>query len=283
VSKSKIAEKLAESISHLPVEYLDPNSVIPHPLNWKKSTPEQMKVIADSISAHGWIGEGLLNKRTNTVLDGHRRREYAIEKGIKMPFKILDVSEEEQNQILACYDRPGELRKTDEVALTQLLTKLAATIPEKQNTIAPGWTRSHLDDSLQRLAALQNLDTGFLNKHIIESGFDPAKTPTDWSSLAASSGSIPSVMENNQSNSDSEIGDENIDYTAVTMKTGNGIESKIPVNLMENPSPTVQYVQVIFLLLPEDRTKLLEKLNTCKVEHSFPTQAQALLHLLGVN
>jgi hypothetical protein len=107
------------------IEHLSPEKLTAHPLNWGKHSTRQKDALAASLGKHGWLAAPIWNKRTGHLLDGHARVEHARNVGTeKIPVRVVDVSEEQERQILASFDRISELRERDDTALCALLRQV---------------------------------------------------------------------------------------------------------------------------------------------------------------
>jgi hypothetical protein len=102
---------------------VDPSTLEPHPLNWRVHTKKQARLVEESITRLGWIETGIQNKRTGRLLDGHLRREIAIKRKWEMPVTIVDLTEQEEELVLALYDAIGAMATKDQAKLSELLAE----------------------------------------------------------------------------------------------------------------------------------------------------------------
>lgn len=103
-------------------ENVAPGELTAHPLNWRDHPLAQQQALDHTIGAIGWVKEVIVSKRSGRILDGHLRVERAIANDEPtVPVAYVDLSENEENLILATIDPLAELAGTDREALTDLL------------------------------------------------------------------------------------------------------------------------------------------------------------------
>jgi ParB-like chromosome segregation protein Spo0J len=106
----------------LRLEWRSPSELAANPANWRRHPARQVAALADVISEVGWAGACLYNERTGRLIDGHARREVAIEKGEKVvPVLIGNWSEADERKILATLDPIANQAEVDPDALAALL------------------------------------------------------------------------------------------------------------------------------------------------------------------
>jgi hypothetical protein len=105
-----------------------------HPDNWRTHPPSQEKVLAEILERIGWVDEVVVSKRTGHVLNGHLRVRTALARGDKtpVPFKVVDVTENEETLLLAALDPIAALAGTDRLKLNEVIS----LIPEDLSGIA---------------------------------------------------------------------------------------------------------------------------------------------------
>ena len=105
--------------------WVEPTSLDENPLNWRKHPERQTDAIGASIKANGWADTLLFNENTQRLIDGHARRQVAIEEGIdSVPVLIGWWTEEQEKHLLATLDPLGAMAETDATALTGLTEML---------------------------------------------------------------------------------------------------------------------------------------------------------------
>lgn len=78
----------------------------------------------------------ILNQRTGRLIDGHLRVELAIKGGEReVPVVVVDLSEEEENQILATFDPISAMAKVNHEGLAKLIGSITSTNPEVKDLI----------------------------------------------------------------------------------------------------------------------------------------------------
>ena len=124
---SYIPKSIASQVSYfeeldLCIAVLDPKSLSENPKNWRVHTRRQRDVYKAFKEKHGWLQCAIYNLRTERLLDGHMRIDEAIKnKEDFVPVILKDVSEEDENEILANLDNIGMLAKRNQSALDSLL------------------------------------------------------------------------------------------------------------------------------------------------------------------
>jgi len=120
-----------------------------NPLNWRIHPQFQQEAMTGALNEIGWIDEVTVNTRTGRIVDGHLRVTLALRAGdnTPVPYKEVDLSEEEEALALASKDPIAALAVTDnaqylalldgvssgEAALQQLLDQVAgmeAAVPD---------------------------------------------------------------------------------------------------------------------------------------------------------
>lgn len=100
---------------------VDPNTLTPHPSNPKIHPANQKEAIKGALTEIGWIDTVTVNRRTGKMIDGHERREQAIENGHSVPVIYVDLSEEEESLALATLDPIGSMANYSQERLSELL------------------------------------------------------------------------------------------------------------------------------------------------------------------
>lgn len=111
----------------LRLEWVDPKTLTPNVKNWRRHPQEQMNALGDVLSDVGWAGAVLYNEVTGRLIDGHARREKALERGDeKIPVLIGSWTEEQEAKILATLDPVGMLAAGDAAAYQALVETINA-------------------------------------------------------------------------------------------------------------------------------------------------------------
>lgn len=102
-----------------------PDQLLANPKNWRKHTRQQKAAMLDLLKTVGWVQRVIVNKRTGNMVDGHMRVELAMEQSLPaVPVVYIDVSQEEEDLLLATLDPLGDLAETDAEKLEELLKEL---------------------------------------------------------------------------------------------------------------------------------------------------------------
>lgn len=109
----------------LRLEYRSPAELAENPANWRRHPETQLAALSDVLGEVGWAGACLFNERTGRLIDGHARREVAIEKGEELvPVIIGSWTEEQERLILASLDPLAKMAEADAAALDALLNTI---------------------------------------------------------------------------------------------------------------------------------------------------------------
>lgn len=103
-------------------DVVDPSSLVPHASNWRKHPKGQRTALAGVLTDVGWVQDVIVNRRTGRLIDGHLRRDLAIERGEKsVPVVYVDLDEAEESLILATLDPIGAMAESDKARLAELM------------------------------------------------------------------------------------------------------------------------------------------------------------------
>lgn len=98
-----------------------------NPLNWRLHPEFQQEALSGALDEIGWIDEVTVNKRTGRVVDGHLRVTLALRQGEQepVPYREIDVSEDQEYLALATKDPIAALAATDSTQLNEVLHQVA--------------------------------------------------------------------------------------------------------------------------------------------------------------
>lgn len=84
-------------------------------LNWRLHPKTQRDALNEIFSKIGWVTGVIVNKQTGNLIDGHARIEEALKQGesTPVPYIEVDISAEEERQILLLLDPIGGMAVTD--------------------------------------------------------------------------------------------------------------------------------------------------------------------------
>ncbi len=107
---------------NLRLEWIDPLSLSPNPLNWRRHPSAQRAALEDVLAQVGWAGVLLYNEQTGHLIDGHLRQEIALDKGDgSVPVLVGNWTEEQERLILATLDPIAAMAEKNGKPLTELL------------------------------------------------------------------------------------------------------------------------------------------------------------------
>lgn len=97
-----------------------------NPLNWREHGTLQRSALNSVLSKIGWVTGVVENIQTGNLIDGHARIEEALLQGedTLVPYIKVDLSPEEEKEILALLDPIGALATTDTEKLEELMEML---------------------------------------------------------------------------------------------------------------------------------------------------------------
>ena len=124
-----VGEKVLKSLVEVEPEgelrlvWIDPSSALDNPMNWRTHPEAQTEAVRHLIFEEGgvgWAGAGLINERKvedgwseeeafPTLIDGHDRKEVAVEEGGAMPFLVGSWGPDKERVILATLDPVGAM------------------------------------------------------------------------------------------------------------------------------------------------------------------------------
>ncbi len=113
------------SSNGLTLEWMDPYELAENPRNPRRHPQAQRRALYASRQRLGWLQPLLYNQRTQRLIDGHLRREDAIETGEGMvPVLVVDIDEEAELAALAAIDRITGMAEVNEAEYASLLRSL---------------------------------------------------------------------------------------------------------------------------------------------------------------
>lgn len=104
----------SQSKNDMRLEWRDPRTLDPNPLNYRTHPARQRDAFSLALEDLGWIAPLVMNERTGHLLDGHLRREEAIEANIeRVPVVVLDLDERQEKEALLVLDQIGNMAGTN--------------------------------------------------------------------------------------------------------------------------------------------------------------------------
>lgn len=110
---------------------LDPRYLVRHQLNFWIHPKVQQDAVRASLDAIGFVDSVVVNRATNTILNGHLRVALAIEAGLAtVPVTLVDVPVEDESLVIATFDRLGLMAPFDHEKVIDLIGELDTAAPE---------------------------------------------------------------------------------------------------------------------------------------------------------
>jgi hypothetical protein len=105
-----------------------PDQLLANPENWRIHPKSQQDSLAGILDNIGWVQRVIVNRTTQHVIDGHLRVSMAISRGEKtVPVLYVDLSQEEENLILAVLDPITGMAVSDSSKLEELLQSVSSS------------------------------------------------------------------------------------------------------------------------------------------------------------
>jgi hypothetical protein len=99
-----------------------PEQLAANPKNWRIHPRHQQDALEAVLGRIGWVQDVIVNRTTGYVLDGHLRVALALSKGEPtIPVSYVELSDAEEDMILASLDPSTGLAGADDEALGRLL------------------------------------------------------------------------------------------------------------------------------------------------------------------
>lgn len=99
-----------------------PDQLLANPANFRIHPAMQQAALEGSLDTLGWIQQVLVNRTTNTVIDGHLRVALALRHNQPLvPVLYVDLTEDEERQALLSLDPVAAMAATDRDKLAALL------------------------------------------------------------------------------------------------------------------------------------------------------------------
>lgn len=106
-------------------EVANPAELVENPRNWRIHPREQQELMADALDRIGWIQSVVVNRQTGHIVDGHLRVAMAVSLSeTSIPVSVVDLTEEEEKEVLATLDPLGMLAVIDDGAFKGLAADL---------------------------------------------------------------------------------------------------------------------------------------------------------------
>ncbi len=120
------------SSNGLTLVWMDPYELAENPLNPRHHPQAQRRALHAALESLGWLQPLLYNQQTGRLIDGHLRRQEAIESGItEVPVLVVDLDEASERAALASIDSITAQAEVDQREYAHLLR----TILEEQDDL----------------------------------------------------------------------------------------------------------------------------------------------------
>ena len=104
-----------------------PDQLLANPLNWRIHPKFQQDTLRGVLNDVGWVQRVIVNKTTGNIVDGHLRVSLALRHGAEtVPVVFVELTEEEENEILATIDPISAMAGTDKQKLGELMQFVSA-------------------------------------------------------------------------------------------------------------------------------------------------------------
>jgi hypothetical protein len=137
-----------------------PDQLLAHPLNWRIHGKAQQDTLSGVLSDVGIVQNVVVNRRTNTLVDGHLRVSLALRTDQPtVPVTYVDLSPEEEALVLATLDPISAMASSDADKLRELLDdvstgdaavmQMLSELAEDAGVIAPNVEFREYDESVE--------------------------------------------------------------------------------------------------------------------------------------
>jgi len=100
----------------------DPGKLLANPKNWRTHSADQESALEGLLEEVGWVSSVIVNRKTGRLIDGHLRVKLATRRKEKtLPVVYVELSEKEEELVLAALDPLGDLAGIDAKRLEELL------------------------------------------------------------------------------------------------------------------------------------------------------------------
>lgn len=114
-----------------------PDQLMANPLNWRVHPQDQQVAMEAILNKYGWIQDVIVNEQTGHMLDGHLRVTLALRHDIPVvPVKYINVSEQEERDLLLMFDPITGMSFADKQNLTTLVENAAIDDADLQSLVA---------------------------------------------------------------------------------------------------------------------------------------------------
>jgi len=117
-------------------DMVDPGQLLANPLNWRVHPKFQQEALAGILNQVGWVQRVIVNSNTGHVVDGHARVSLALKQhATEVPVVYVDLTEAEEQLVLATLDPIGAMAVGDKNILDALLANVETTDKALQSVL----------------------------------------------------------------------------------------------------------------------------------------------------
>jgi hypothetical protein len=104
-----------------------PDQLLANPRNWRVHPQHQVEALEGLLSSVGWVQRVIVNRTTGHVVDGHARVALGLRRSEpSVPVVYVELTEAEEQLVLAALDPIAGLAGTDQAMLDGLLDDVAS-------------------------------------------------------------------------------------------------------------------------------------------------------------
>lgn len=123
------------------------DQLLANPLNWRVHPRHQQEVLESVLDEVGWVQQVIVNQQTGHVVDGHLRIALALRREEQqVPVLYVDLTESEEQLIIATLDPVGALAVADKQQLASLLSSLDTDREDIAHLVQTIAGQYHLED-----------------------------------------------------------------------------------------------------------------------------------------
>lgn len=142
-----------------------PDQLLANPKNWRTHPEFQQRALEGVLDEVGWVQQVIVNKRTGNMIDGHLRVKLALRREEPfVPVVYVDLSEAEEDLILATFDPLTSAANADAQLLGSLLNELNTGNEGVQALLADIAAKENIDVDKVAFPELNSGDKGDLEQ-----------------------------------------------------------------------------------------------------------------------
>jgi hypothetical protein len=167
------------------LEMRDPRKLDPHPDNYRRHPARQRHALKEGLNTLGWLVPPIFNETSGKLLDGHLRREEAIEQNEpQIPVIVIALPLELEPAALLAIDKIRGMATIDEEFENKLMLLTMQIDRDMAELLSDGEivTQSELDEGLKPFEKLveDNYEIGLVPGEQFDYVVLLFRTPVDW-------------------------------------------------------------------------------------------------------